>query len=71
MCDIPLIKCTLDKMPERRKIITNISTLFSINLVSIKFREKSKNILKTIIIIVVVIVIIKNNLYYAFVHVHG
>ena len=38
---------------------------------SIKFCEKSKNILKTIIIIVVVIVIIKNNLYYAFVHVHG
>ena len=70
MCDIPLIKCTLDKMPERSKIIKNISTLFSINLVSIKCREKSKILLK-VIIIIVVMVINKNDLYYAFVHVHG
>ena len=52
---IYLIKCTLDKIPERGKIIKNISTLFSINLVSIKFREKSKIMLKIIIIIVVII----------------
>ena len=70
MCDIPLIKCTLDKIPERSKIITNFSTLFSINLLSIKCREKSKILLK-VIIIIVVIVINKNDLYYAFVHVHG
>ena len=31
------IKCTLDKIPERSKIIKNNSTLFSINLVSINF----------------------------------
>ena len=70
MYDIPLIKCTLDKMRERRKIIKNFSTLFSINLVSIKCREKSKILLK-VIIIIVVIVINKNDLYCAFVHVHG
>ena len=42
MCDIPYLldKCTLDKMPERSKIIENISTLFSLTLVSIKFRKK-------------------------------
>ena len=68
MCDIPLIKCTLDKMPERSKIIKNFSTLFSINLVSIKCREKSKILLE---VIIVVIVINKNDLYCAFVHVHG
>ena len=58
MCDIPiyLIKCTLDKIPERSKIIKNISTLFSFNLVSIKFCEKSKIILKITIIIIVVII---------------
>ena len=55
---IYLIKCTLDKMPERSKIIKNISTLFSVNLVSIKFCEKSTIMLKIIIIIIVVIVII-------------
>ena len=32
-----LIKGTLDKIPERSKIIKNNSTLFSINLVSIEF----------------------------------
>ena len=57
-------------MPERSKIIKNFSTLFSINLVSIKCREKSKILLK-VIIIIVVIVIIKNDLYYAFVYEHG
>ena len=40
------------------KTIKNNSTLLSVNLVSIKFREKSKIIFKIIIIIVVVIVII-------------
>ena len=45
-------------MPERSKIIKNISTLFSVNLVSIKFCEKSTIMLKIIIIIIVVIVII-------------
>ena len=55
---IYLIKCTLDKMPERSKIIKNISTLFSVNLVNIKFCEKSTIMLKIIIIIIVVIVII-------------
>ena len=42
MCDIPYLldKCTLDKMPERSKIIENIGTLFSLTLVSIKFRKK-------------------------------
>ena len=60
-------------MPERSKIIKNISTLFSINLVSIKFCEKSKIILKIIVIVVIniLVIIIKNNLYYAFVHVRG
>ena len=43
---IYLIKCTLDKIPERSKIIKNITTLFSINLVSIKFCVKSKILLK-------------------------
>ena len=57
-------------MPERSKIIKNFSTLFSINLVSIKCREKSKILLK-VIIIIVVIVINNNDLYCAFVHVHG
>ena len=52
---ICLIKCTLDEIPERSKIIANISTLFSFNLTSIKFREKSKIILKIIIIVVVII----------------
>ena len=51
---IYLIKCTLDKMPERSKIIKNISTLFSINLVSIKVREKSKIILIIIIIVEII-----------------
>ena len=37
---------------------------------SIKCCEKSKIFLK-VIIIIVVIVMIKNDLYYAFVHVHG
>ena len=45
-------------MPERSKIIKNISTLFSVNLVSIKFCEKSTIMLKIIMIIIVVIVII-------------
>ena len=44
-------------MPERSKIIKNISTLFSVNLVSIKFCEKSTIMLKTIIIIVVIVTI--------------
>ena len=40
---------------------------------SIKFCEKSKIILKVIVIVVIniLVIIIKNNLYYAFVHVHG
>ena len=42
-------------MPEK-----NVSTLFSLNLVRMKFHEKSKTILKRIV----------NNLY-AFVNVHG
>ena len=41
-------------MPERSKMIKNIST-FSINLVSIKVREKSKIILIIIIIRVEII----------------
>ena len=44
-------------MPERSKIIKNISTLFSVNLVSIKFCEKSRIMVKTIIIIVVIVII--------------
>ena len=32
---ICLIKCTLDEIPERSKIIANISTLFSFNVTSI------------------------------------
>ena len=55
---IYLIKCTLDKMPERSKIIKNISTLFSVNLVSIKLCEKSTVMLKIIKIIIIIIIII-------------
>ena len=44
-------------MPERSKIIKNISTLFSVNLVSIKFCEKSTIMLKIIIIMVVIVII--------------
>ena len=44
-------------MPEGSKIIKNISTLFSVNLVSIKFCEKSKIILKIIITVVVIEII--------------
>ena len=44
-------------MPERSKIKKNVSTLFSINLVSSKFCEKSKIILKIIIIVVVIEII--------------
>ena len=55
---IYLIKCTLDKMPERSKIIKNISTLFSVNLVSIKLCEKSTIMLKIIKIIIIIIIII-------------
>ena len=42
-------------MPERSKIIKNISTLFSVNLVTIKFCEKS-----IIIIIIIVVIVIIN-----------
>ena len=46
---IYLNKCTLDKIQKRSKIIKNISTLFSLNCLSIKFCEKSRTILKRII----------------------
>ena len=55
---IYLIKCTLDKMPGGSKIIKNISTLFSVNLVSIKLCEKSTVMLKIIKIIIIIIIII-------------
>ena len=45
-------------MPEGSKIIKNISTLFSVNFVSIKLCEKSTVMLKIIKIIIIIIVIV-------------
>ena len=45
-------------MPGGSKIIKNISTLFSVNLVSIKLCEKSTVMLKIIKIIIIIIIII-------------
>ena len=46
---IYLIKCTLDKMPERSKIIKNISALFSLNFIKLNFVKNQRTILKRII----------------------
>ena len=68
-----LNKCTLDKIQKRSKIIKNISTLFSLNCVSIKFCEKSRTILKRIYRIIFIMLLwmymVDNNYYYNLVNV--